>query len=87
MRPEDGFRPSTRFGPVAPAPEPAPGDRLRQALELYEHGVWMMEQNLRRRHPDDDDEAILARLREWLTGGPDAAQREAEGWARVRDVA
>lgn len=40
--------------------------RLRIALELHTFGVEMQRQNLRRRHPDEDDEQIRRRLNAWL---------------------
>lgn len=87
MRVEDGFRPSQRFQrlfDMRPAPEPEAGARLRQAIELRELGVFQMENHLRRRHPDEDDDARHLRLLDWLGVGRAAAEREAAGWARVR---
>lgn len=40
--------------------------RFRTALELHAAGVQLMRLNLRRRHPDESDDEIAARLREWL---------------------
>jgi hypothetical protein len=43
-----------------------PGGKLRAALEMFESGVALMRQNLRRRHPDASDEEIDRLLVEWL---------------------
>lgn len=42
------------------------GDRLRQALDLYEFGVSMMAARLRRDHPDESPEQLERRLDAWL---------------------
>src|SRR5918996_1450786 len=42
--------------------------RLRAALELFEAGVKMMRQTLRRNHPALTDLEIDARVRAWLAG-------------------
>ena len=40
--------------------------RLRMALDLFETGVEMMRQKLRRDHPDLADHEVEARLGSWL---------------------
>jgi hypothetical protein len=57
-------------------------ERLRLALELHDAGVAMMRQNLRRRHPDADEEEIERRLIEWLHTRPGAEFGDAEGEPR-----
>ena len=61
--------------------------RLRVTLALHGDGVDMMRQNLRRRHPNESDAEIDARLRAWLhRRGPEHG--EADGlpapWFRTR---
>lgn len=48
------------------ASELTPAERFRVALELFEDGVRLMEQNLRREHPDASDDEIEEKLRAWL---------------------
>ena len=40
--------------------------RLRATLELHQAGVDLMRQNLRRRHPEESEAQIAARLEAWL---------------------
>jgi hypothetical protein len=49
--------------PSDPRDEPAV---LEVMDALHEAGVALMRQNLRRRHPDESDGQIDARLRRWL---------------------
>jgi len=53
--------------------------RLRATLLLHEDGVRLMRQNLRRRHPDENDEEIERRLRDWLSERPGAEFGDAQG--------
>jgi hypothetical protein len=59
------------------------GDRaaasLRAALELFEVGVAMMRQTLRRHHPALGDLEIEARVRSWLSERPGATFGDAVG--------
>ncbi|MFZ5469763.1 MAG: hypothetical protein ACOZIN_10030 [Myxococcota bacterium] len=61
--------------------------RLRIALELFEAGVDMMRQNLRRRFPTESDAQIEGRLSAWLRERPGAEYGDAEGrrvdWQRT----
>jgi hypothetical protein len=41
-------------------------ERLAMAFDLYDAAESMMRQNLRRRHPEADDDEIERRLIEWL---------------------
>jgi hypothetical protein len=52
---------------------------LRAALALFDAGVAMMRQNLRRADPQADDATISARLQAWLTTRPGAEHGDAEG--------
>ena len=42
--------------------------RLLDALELWEDGVQIMRENLRRRQPRASDEELEAELARWLAG-------------------
>ena len=53
--------------------------RLRMALEMFEPGVEMMRQKLRRDHPDLADHEIEARVRAWLQERPGAEFGDAVG--------
>jgi hypothetical protein len=47
-------------------------DSFRMALDLFQTGVDVMRQNLRRRHPEAHDEDIERLLGEWLRQRPGA---------------
>ncbi len=53
--------------------------RLRLALELFEAGLEMMRQKLRRDHRDLADHEIEARLAAWLRERPGAEFGDAVG--------
>ena len=53
--------------------------RLRMALGMFETGVEMMRQKLRRDHPDLTDHEIEARVRAWLQERPGAEFGDAVG--------
>ena len=53
--------------------------RFRTAMELFEAGVSMMRQDLRRRFPDADEEEIKTRLRQWLQERPGAEYGDCDG--------
>ena len=53
--------------------------RLRMALDLFETGVEMMRQKLRRDHPDLADHEVEARLGSWLRERPGAEFGDAVG--------
>ena len=52
---------------------------LRLALDLFETGVEMMRQKLRRDHPDLADHEVEARLGAWLRERHGAEFGDAEG--------
>jgi hypothetical protein len=54
--------------------------RLRQTLQLSDDGISMMHMNLRRRFPHESEDAILARLNDWLRTRPGA--ESGDGWGR-----
>lgn len=61
-------------------------ERMRLTFDLFEAAEQMMRLNLRRRHPDADDEEIERRLTEWLHTRPGAEHGDASGpHFRVRE--
>lgn len=54
-------------------------ESFRTTLELFQTGVDLMRQNLRRRHPDADDADIDRLLREWLLDRPGAESGDCPG--------
>lgn len=59
---------------MQPICDPEILQRMRQAFDLYEFSDQLMRQNLRRRHPDADEEEIERRFVEWLQTRPGAEQ-------------
>lgn len=59
--------------------------KLRQACDMFETGVAIMRQNLRRRFPEASDQAIDNALAAWLHNRPGAEHGDAPG--RLRDLA
>lgn len=53
--------------------------RLRAALEMFDDGVALMRQNLRRAHPDAAEDEIERRLRAWLRHRPGAEDGDGVG--------
>ena len=64
---------------MKPAAEPDVASRLRTALELYEFGLAVMRQNLRRQFSDDSDAQIRQRLLDWRLRRPDAPVGDGHG--------
>jgi hypothetical protein len=58
----------------------------RQMFDLYQTAKDLMEQNLRRRHPEADEEEITRRLRAWLHTRPGAEHGDVSGPVRVREL-
>jgi hypothetical protein len=58
---------------------PTPAEAFRLTLDLFEAGVSLMRQNLRRRHPAATDDAIERLLQEWLHERPGAEVGDAPG--------
>lgn len=54
-------------------------DRLRAAFELYDLGLAMMQQNLRRRFVADTDAEIQQRLLDWRLWRADAPAGDSAG--------
>ena len=53
--------------------------RVQAALDLFETGVDLMRQNLRRRHPDETREEIERKLGDWLADRPGAKYGDSAG--------
>jgi hypothetical protein len=53
--------------------------RLEAALELFDSGVDLMRQNLRRRYPSDSAEEVERRLSGWLSERPGALHGDSSG--------
>jgi len=56
-----------------------PAERLRLAFQLFEAGLAIMRQNLRRRMPGASEEEIRRALNEWLHTRPGAPHGDAVG--------
>lgn len=56
-------------------------EAFRTTLDLFQTGVDLMRQNLRRRHPQASDEDIERRLGEWLQERPGAESGDCPGRA------
>ncbi|HXV63147.1 MAG TPA: hypothetical protein VEK15_20780 [Vicinamibacteria bacterium] len=61
------------------APELTPAERFRIALDLFDDGVRLMRQNLKREHPDASEQQIEERLRAWLRHRPGAEDGDCPG--------
>jgi hypothetical protein len=66
------------------ADEETPADRLEAALEMWEDGVQIMRENLRRRWPQSSLEELEAALDAWLRDRPGDADGVAVAWPRRR---
>jgi hypothetical protein len=57
--------------------------RLLEALEMWDDGVQIMRENLRRRFPADSSDAIETKLAAWLEGpAPCDEERVLVPWPR-----
>lgn len=65
------------------AEEETPADRLEDALEMWEDGVCIMRENLRRRRPEASDGEIEAALDAWLKDRPGDADGVVVPWPRL----
>jgi len=63
---------------------PSTSDAFRTTLDLFNTGLALMRQNLRRQHPEATEDAIDRRLSEWLLERPGAELGDAPG--RVIDL-
>ncbi len=65
-----------------PDPPSTPAQRLRMSLAMYEDGLAIEREKLRRQHPDADDETIGRLLAAWLQHRPGALLGDADGVPR-----
>lgn len=61
------------------AVEATPAERFRVALDLFETGVRIMRQNLKRDFPDATEQEIEDRLNAWLRHRPGAEHGDRPG--------
>jgi hypothetical protein len=54
-------------------------DAFRATLDLFQTGVDVMRQNLRRRHPEATEQEIERRLQAWLIERPGAEAGDCPG--------
>ena len=54
-------------------------DAFRTTLDLFQTGVDLMRQNIRRRHPEAPDEDVERLLYEWLLARPGAEAGDCPG--------
>jgi hypothetical protein len=64
--------PAEGYNPRMPPTTPSVGHASRTTLDLFETGLGLMRQNLRRDHPDATDQEIERRLHQWLRDRPGA---------------
>lgn len=57
----------------------SPVDAFRTTLDLFDAGLDLMRQNLRRRHPDAGSEDIERLLGAWLADRPGAQSGDSSG--------
>ena len=62
-----------------PSPARSVADAFRTTLDVFDMGVDLMRQNLRRDHPDATDHEIDRRLRQWLQDRPGAESGDCPG--------
>ena len=58
---------------------PSVADAFRTTLDLFDTGVELMRQNLRRSHPESGDDELERLLREWLLVRPGAESGDCPG--------
>jgi hypothetical protein len=58
---------------------PSASDAFRTTLDLFDTGLDLMRQNLRRDHPEADEDEIDRRLRQWLRERPGAESGDCPG--------
>lgn len=56
-----------------------PSEKLDIALELFESGVAMMRETLKREHPTESEAQIEERLRQWIRHRPGAEDGDCVG--------
>jgi hypothetical protein len=63
----------------AARPAASVGEAFRTTLDLFDAGVALQRQNLRRQHPEESDEEIDRRLGRWLLHRPGAEDGDSSG--------
>ena len=63
----------------------SPRENASTTATLVEAGIALMSQNLRRRHPVENDEQIDARLQVWLYRADEPVQGDIAGMVRPRE--
>lgn len=63
-------------------PALSPLDAMRLTLELFDLGLALHRQTLRRRYPDETEAQIERRLNAWLSTRPGAEHGDAQGRPR-----
>jgi hypothetical protein len=63
---------------MASVPSPV-SDAFRMTLDLFQTGVDLMRQNLRRRHPTIDEHEVDRLLQEWMLERPGAEAGDCVG--------
>lgn len=58
---------------------PSMSDAFRTTLDLFNTGLELMRQNLRRQHPQANEAAIDRRLHQWLLERPGAELGDSAG--------
>jgi len=58
---------------------PSIPDAFRTTLDLFQTGVDLMRQNLRRRYPEASDELLEQLLQQWLLDRPGAESGDCPG--------
>ncbi|MGH9318974.1 MAG: hypothetical protein ACRD21_24575 [Vicinamibacteria bacterium] len=56
-----------------------PAEKLRVTLELFDAGVAMMRETLKRKHPTESEEQIEERLQGWVRHRPGAEDGDCIG--------
>ncbi len=64
-----------------PSTPPSVKDAFRTALDLFETGLDLMRENLRRNHPGASEDQIERLLHEWLLERPGAESGDCVGRA------
>lgn len=80
--PVHALRGPRRF--IMPSTSPSVAAAFRTTLDLFDTGVELMSQNLRRRHPEATDDVIEQLLHEWLHDRPGATGGDCPG--RIVDL-
>jgi hypothetical protein len=67
------------MGPLRPSTPSSLAEAFKTTLDLFETGLDLMRQNLRRSRPTANDEEIERLLQEWLAHRPGAESGDCSG--------